>query len=201
IPYIAHPYALQAHFTGRAHERARLSEWLTRGERHTAPILVIEAIGGMGKSALAWFWLHNDLLPLNTEHWSLTGIFWWSFYTERDFGAFLSRALTYVSGGKIDPKTIASDRERVDVLANVLRQSRFLFVLDGFERVLRAYARMDAAYRGDAVDADARHEYRACADPNIGIWLRCLASGGALTKTLITSRLFPRELDLSLIHI
>jgi tetratricopeptide (TPR) repeat protein len=195
VPYYAHSYPLQAHFTGRARERALLSDWLTRGEHLTAPILVIEAIGGMGKSALAWFWLHNDILPLNTEHWSLAGIFWWSFYEERDFGAFLSRALAYVSGGKIDPKTIASDRERVDALANALRQSRFLFVLDGFERVLRAYARMDAAYRGDAVDADARHQYLACADPNIGIFLRCLASGGTLSKMLITSRLLPHELD------
>lgn len=195
LPYFAHPYPLQKNFTGRARERAVLSDWLTRGERQTEAIYILEAMGGMGKSALAWFWLHHDILPLNTEHWSLTGIFWWSFYEERDFGAFLARALEYVSGGKIDPKQIPSNRERVDALVNLLRQSRFLFVLDGFERVLRAYARMDAAYRGDEVDADARNDYRACADPNIGVLLRCLASGGTLTKTLVTSRLMPRELD------
>jgi len=125
----------------------------------------------------------------------VAGVFWRSFYEERDPGRFLEKAIEYASGGKIGPKQISSDRDRVDVLANLLRQSRFLQVLDGFERVLRAYARMDAAYRGDEVDEDARNDYRACTDPNIGIFLKCLASGGTLTKTLITSRLFPRELD------
>jgi hypothetical protein len=193
-PCFAHSYPLQAHFTGRARERAALSEWLTRGERLTEPVFVIEAIGGMGKSALAWYWLHNDILPLNTDHWSLAGLFWWSFYDERDTGRFLERAIAYVSGGKLDARSIASDRDRVDALANLLRSARFLFVLDGFERALRAYARMDAAYRGDEVDAGEQN-YRACADPNLGIFLRCLASGGTLTKVLITSRLMPRELD------
>jgi tetratricopeptide (TPR) repeat protein len=193
-PCFAHSYPLQAHFTGRARERAALSEWLTRGERLTEPVFVIEAIGGMGKSALAWYWLHNDILPLNTDQWSLAGLFWWSFYDERDTGRFLERAIAYVSGGKLDAQSIASDRDRVDALANLLRSARFLFVLDGFERALRTYARMDAAYRGDEVDAGEQN-YRACADPNLGIFLRCLASGGTLTKVLITSRLMPRELD------
>lgn len=194
IPYFAHSYPLQAHFTGRARERALLSEWLTRGERPTEPILVIEAIGGMGKSALAWFWLHNDILPLSTEHWSLFGLFWWSFYDERDFGAFLTRALDYASGANI-AKTISPDRAKLDALVTLVRQKRFLFVLDGFERVLRAYARMDAAYRGDEVEQDARGDYRACADPNIGVFLKQVACGGCLSKFLLTSRLLPRELD------
>jgi len=193
-PCFAHSYPLQAHFTGRARERTALSEWLTRGERRTEPVFVIEAIGGMGKSALAWYWLHNDILPLNTDHWSLAGLFWWSFYDERNTTRFLERAIAYVSGGKLDARSIASDRDRVDALVNLLRSARFLFVLDGFERALRAYARMDAAYRGDEVDTGEQN-YRACADPNLGIFLRCLASGGTLTKVLITSRLMPRELD------
>ena len=195
LPDFVHSYFIQANFTGRKAERAMLSDWLTRGERQTEPVLVLEALGGMGKSALAWFWLHNDILPQKTEYWSLTGIFWWSFYDDRDFGKFLARAIDYTSGGKVDAKAIPSDRERVDVLVNLLRQSRFLFVLDGFERVLRAYARMDAAYRGDEVDADPRHDYRACVDPNAGLFVKSMASGGGLTKTLITTRLFPRELD------
>src|SRR5262245_56417147 len=54
---------------------------------------------------------------------------------------------------------------------------------------------MDAAYRGDEVDADARGDLRASADPNVGIFLQNLASGGSLSKALITTRLYPRELD------
>jgi tetratricopeptide (TPR) repeat protein len=187
IPYFVHSYPLQANFTGRKAEHAELNDWLGRDAR---AVFVLEAIGGMGKSALAWVWT-QEIFSLGIP---VAGVFWWSFYEERDLGRFLDKAIAYASGGKVDAKQISSDRERVDVLANLLRQSRFLFVLDGFERVLRAYARMDAAYRGDEVD-DREHNYRACADPNIGIFLRCLASGGALTKTLITSRLFPRELD------
>jgi tetratricopeptide (TPR) repeat protein len=186
-PCYAHSYPLQANFTGRKAERAELNDWLGRDAR---AVFVLEAIGGMGKSALAWVWT-QEIFSLGIP---VAGVFWWSFYEERDLGRFLDKAIAYASGGKVDAKQISSDRERVDVLANLLRQLRFLFVLDGFERVLRAYARMDAAYRGDEVD-DREHNYRACADPNLGIFLKCLASGGTLTKTLITSRLFPRELD------
>ncbi len=188
VPYFVHTYPLQAHFTGRVIERAELADWMGRDARAA---FVLEAIGGMGKTALAWVWT-QEIFSLNIP---IAGVFWWSFYAERDFSRFLDKAIAYASGGTMDAQQISSDRDRVDALANLLRQSRFLSVLDGFERVLRAYARMDAAYRGDAVDADARNDYRACADPNIGIFLRCLASGGTLTKLLITSRLFPRELD------
>jgi hypothetical protein len=187
VPYYVHTYPLQANFTGRKSEREELNDWMGRDARS---VFVLEAIGGMGKSALAWVWT-QEIFSLGIP---VAGVFWWSFYEERDLGRFLEKAIEYASGGKIDPKQIPSDRDRVDALANLLRQSRFLFVLDGFERVLRAYARMDAAYRGDEVDED-EHNYRACTDPNLGIFLRCLASGGMLTKTLITSRLFPRELD------
>ena len=38
-----------------------LTEWFTGGSR---PVCVVEAIGGMGKSALAWFWLHADVLGI-----------------------------------------------------------------------------------------------------------------------------------------
>jgi hypothetical protein len=50
-PYFAHPYPLQENFTGRAHERQMLTEWLSGGRR---PVLALVAIGGMGKSALTW---------------------------------------------------------------------------------------------------------------------------------------------------
>jgi hypothetical protein len=50
VAYFVHTYPLQAHFTGRKNERADLSDWLGRVVRS---VLVLEAIGGMGKSALA----------------------------------------------------------------------------------------------------------------------------------------------------
>ncbi len=186
VPYFMHTYPLQANFTGREKERALLTEWFTRDAR---AILSWVAIGGMGKSALAWVWT-QEIFSLGMP---VEGVLWWSFYDERDFGQFLARAIEYASGGALNPQSISSDRARVDALTNLLRQKRFLFVLDGFERVLRAYARLDAAYRGDEVDADALNDYRACADPNVGIFLKNIASG--LSKVLITTRLYPRELD------
>ena len=49
LPHFAHPYPLQANFTGRVRERRMLTAWLTGGTR---PVLALIALGGMGKSAL-----------------------------------------------------------------------------------------------------------------------------------------------------
>jgi hypothetical protein len=50
-PYIAHPYALPEHFTGRRAEMATLSNWFFNDNE---PVMILEAIGGMGKSAMSW---------------------------------------------------------------------------------------------------------------------------------------------------
>ena len=52
-PYFAHPYPMQKNFTGRMAERKELTEWFTK---KTEPMFTYIAIGGMGKSALTWFW-------------------------------------------------------------------------------------------------------------------------------------------------
>ncbi|MBI4672535.1 MAG: DUF4062 domain-containing protein, partial [Chloroflexi bacterium] len=196
VPYYAHSYALQENFTGRVAERDTLTQWFTRDPQS---VLVLDAIGGMGKSALAWVWtqeiLHaaeerrvqNDMKP--------AGVFWWSFYEERETRPFLEKLLAYASAGQANLQSLGSDRERLDALLPLLSTKRFLIVLDGFERALRAYARMDAAYRGDEVDEDARQDFRACVDPNLARLLKHLASDGGLSKTLLTTRLYPRELD------
>jgi tetratricopeptide (TPR) repeat protein len=84
----------------------------------------------------------------------------------------------------------------MECLCALLAEHRFLLVLDGAERLLRAYARMDAPYLGN--DAGATHPqratYRQCADPNVGTFLQWLAGLGA-TKTLLTTRLLPCELE------
>jgi tetratricopeptide (TPR) repeat protein len=194
-PYIAHPYPAQAHFTGRERERADLTAWLA-DDAH--PLLAVIAIGGMGKSALGWHWFHNDLWPLGLDRWDLRGALWWCFYDrESGFERFLERAIAYVSGGEMD----AADwpvRDRMDCLRALLAERPFLLMLDGVERLLRAYARMDAPYLGDAEVEAQRDVHSAslhqCADPNVGTFLQWLAGLGA-TKTLLTSRLMPRELE------
>lgn len=208
-PHISSPYPMQANFTGRARERCQLTEWFTSGEH---PMFAYVAIGGMGKSALTWAWLQRDVLGLplpgvaeeeRTEHVASVpeasrpeGVLWWSFYErESTFQKFLDQALTYASGGTVDPRAIPSIRERMQALYNLLCQRRFLLVLDGVERILRAYARLDAAYRGDEFKRDERGDFRSCTDPNAGIFLQWLASRVMKSKVLLTSRLFPRELN------
>ncbi len=187
VPYIAHPYPAQAHFTGRDAERADLTAWLA-DDAH--PLLALIAIGGMGKSALAWHWVQHDApggeLPLD-------GILWWSFYDrESGFERFLERGVAYASGGEMDA-TGWPVRDRMECLCRLLRERRFLLVLDGFERLLQAYARMDAPYLADDVGGVGAQPQQ-CADPNVGTFLQWLAGPGA-TRTLLTSRLFPHELE------
>jgi tetratricopeptide (TPR) repeat protein len=184
-PYFAHPYPAQEHFTGRDAERADLTAWLA-DDAH--PLLAVIAIGGMGKSALAWHWLHHDLSPLGLDHWDLRGALWWCFYDrESGFERFLERGIAYASGGEMDASRWPV-RDRMECLCKLLAERRFLLVLDGAERLLCAYARMDAPYLSDEEAGDDR-----CADPNVATFLQWLA-GLEATKTLLTSRLLPREL-------
>jgi tetratricopeptide (TPR) repeat protein len=194
-PYIAHPYPAQAHFTGRERERADLTAWLA-DDAH--PLLAVIAIGGMGKSALGWHWFHNDLWSLGFDHWDLRGVLWWCFYDrESGFERFLERAIAYVSGGEMDAANWPV-RDRMDCLRALLAEHPFLVMLDGVERLLRVYACMDAPYLGDKEIEAQRDVHQAslyqCADPNVGTFLQWLAGLGA-TKTLLTSRLLPRELE------
>ncbi|MCK4427050.1 MAG: hypothetical protein KAW16_01050 [candidate division Zixibacteria bacterium] len=190
VPYFAHPYPLQENFTGRQAERKELTEWFTKGAK---PMFAYIAIGGMGKSALTWFWLEEDIIKKGLAP---EGIIWWSFYDrEARFETFLMKAIQYVSEGKIDLEKIPSTRERMECLYHLLRDNRFLLVLDGVERVLRAYAGLGSPYQGDEVTEDEREDFRACIDPNVGTFLQWLASGNPKTKTLLTSRLCPKELD------
>ncbi len=189
-PCIAHPYPLQEHFTGRVGERGMLTEWFTRDG---PPVLALVAIGGMGKSALAWVWVNRDL-PALPESSRPEGVLWWSFYErEARFSQFLDEALAYLSGGEIDPKGVPSQHDKVRAVVSCLRQGRFLLVLDGFERELRAYASLNAAYQGDEVPQGV--DVCVCTDPHAGDFLRSVAALGGRSRVLVTSRLFPRELD------
>jgi hypothetical protein len=134
-PYFAHPYPLQKNFTGK---------WLTKG-RH--PMLALNAIGGMGKTALSWYWMQEDVIKGGLlPH----GIIWWSFYDkESSFENFLKHAISYVTGGRIAPDGLQSTKEKMSVLQGILYNNEYLLVLDGVERVLRAYYNLGSPYQGD----------------------------------------------------
>jgi tetratricopeptide (TPR) repeat protein len=189
-PYFAHPYPLQENFTGRFSERKELTEWFTNSDK---PMFAYVAIGGMGKSAVTWYWLREDIIKKGLAP---EGIIWWSFYDkEARFETFLMKAIQYASEGKIDAKKIDSTRDRMDVLYKFLCEKRFLLVLDGVERVLRAYAGLGSPYQGDEVKEDERGDFRACVEPHVGTFLQWLAGSNIRTKTLLTTRLCPKEMD------
>lgn len=191
-PYFAHPYPLQENFTGRVRERQMLTEWLTEDRR---PVLALVALGGMGKSSLAWAWLQQEVLSL-PEATHPYGVLWWSFYeSEATFALFLDQALLYASSGTVDPRVLPSIYEKMQALIALFQRHRILLILDGFERALRAYASLNAAYQGNTVPQDAQGNFRVCIDPHLGSFLRWLAAGPLSSKIVLTTRLLPRELD------
>ncbi|KAF5433683.1 Tetratricopeptide (TPR) repeat [Candidatus Methanophagaceae archaeon] len=188
-PYFAHPYPLQKNFVGRTEERETLTNWLI-AEFH--PMLSIVASGGMGKTALAWYWLQEDIIG---REYQPKGIIWWSFYDkEAGFESFLDHSIEYASGGKVDAKKIESTKDKLDILYTFLSENHFLLVLDGVESLLRAYVGTGSLYQGDDVKEDEKKDYKTCVDPNCRTFLQMLASVPK-TKTLITTRIGPKELD------
>ena len=112
-------------------------------------IFNIVAIGGMGKSAMTWKWF-NEIAP--QEMPPLAGRMWWSFYeSDATFENFVIRALAYVTGapGRRSRRT-TKPGEREEQLLATLDRAPFLLVLDGMERILIAYARLDAARLDDS---------------------------------------------------
>ncbi len=193
-PNLVHPYPLQANFTGRVKERNELTAWLADNSQ---PICALIAMGGMGKSALAWYWLKNDLLSTAQPPAAFkdTGVMWWSFYEgESSFAKFIDHALKYVTGKPIDMDSLPAPYDRAQELRSQLQHKRVLFILDGFERQLREYASLDAAYKQDATTETSR-EARACVDPLAARWLREITSGTTQAKVLLTTRLIASDLE------
>lgn len=216
IPYIAHPYILlqTTKLVGRQNDLDALTSWATdTSSGAEARILTIVAIGGVGKSALTWEWF-NEIAPVVLS--DLAGRVWWSFYDiDGSFENFVTRTLAYVTGE--DELRLREEpiHIREKKLLAILYQEKYLIVLDGLERILNAYARTDSSQREES-DLDektsnhvvgaiglpqpgpnapgSRHPLRRTADPRIGQFLRRLA-GSSASRTLISSRLYPADLQ------
>ncbi len=157
---------------------------------------VVEAIGGMGKSALCWKWLQDEIIATNEK---VEGIVWWSFY-DQGFEDFIHHLYEYCI-----PEHIRNRQQRIDETTEVisaLTNHRFLLVLDGFERVLRGYAQMMAMYIQEGglsqINMDAVNEafdvvQRTPVTPKAEKLLRALCAGSS--KTVMTTRLFPATIE------
>lgn len=190
---LAHPYAMPPNFSGRAAERSMLSAWLERDAGH--PLLVLRALGGFGKSALAWQWLTHDV---EARRWP--AVVWWSFYEgDASFEAFAATTLAYLG---VEPRRLGP-RQQVEALLRALARPGLLLILDGFERQLRAFGGLAAAYQGDEESAQRRNDAagahdssRDCISPLADLFLRSVASlPGLHGKVLMTTRLCPASLE------
>jgi hypothetical protein len=185
--YLAHPYHMPPNFTGRMSECGTLTRWLNEDRDH--PLLVLRALGGFGKSALTWHWLTHDVDANKWPH-----VVWWSFYEgDASFDHFVEETLAYRYGEGIAAKNL-SLRAALDLLLQALHEPGTLLVLDGFERVLRAFGGLEAAYQGD----DAKHtdHDRDCLSPLAENFLYYLALQPQLrSKVMLTTRLTPRIVE------
>ena len=173
-----------------------------------APVVCLHALGGGGKTAIAWQWA----VEAGEDRFSragYAGVFWCTFYARGyDFTKFLRGALEFL--GVAFPR-VASEDERPELerlFLDALSKARYLFVLDGIERKMNAFAAEDAKATDDD-DKDEKIEAgqvdvygRQMVDPDDGRFLLALPARLALvrpkeaqSRVLITSRIPPAAFD------
>ena len=151
--------------------------------------MVVEAIGGTGKSALTWVWA-QDRAPVTIGN--LAGSMWWSFYEgSTSMTRFLQELLAYTSGRPLEQVRRLARTDLTDEVFAALRSRPFLVVLDGFERLLAAYHRFDPSkLREEEVEPDKR----SLTEPQADDIVRRLVTAGP-SKILISTRLVPNALQ------
>jgi tetratricopeptide (TPR) repeat protein len=178
-------YVGSAPFTGRVAHLAELNEWA----RSADPILVVEAIGGTGKSAMTWEWMRDhaeEAVP------GLAGRLWWSFYGESaSMTRFLREVLAYTTRRPMREILRLSRAELQNHVLAALRVRPYVLGLDGFERLMAAYHRFDPSkLRDEEVEPDKR----SMIEPQAEEIVRLLAAAWP-SKVLISTRLMPTALE------
>jgi hypothetical protein len=185
-PYVAHDYIAPSKFFGRKTELAELDEWAKSDDA----LLIVEAIGGIGKSALTWEWFNQHAEDFD-------GAMWWSFYeSDGAMENFIRHALAYTTRKKMSEIDTTPRDERERLLLAALREGRYLLVMDGIERALVAYHNLNAPQMTEEqVDKEAKDEQlRSFTDPRHSLFLKRLA-GCAPSKVLVSTRLTPIDLE------
>jgi Domain of unknown function (DUF4062) len=187
-------YIVSNTFVGRQSELEVLSDWALPADPHT--MLLLEAIGGNGKSMLTWEWVNSRATTVRRD-WA--GRFWYSFYEKgADMADFCRRAIAYMTGQRLSELRKKKTRELIKYLVAELYTKPWLLILDGLERVLVAYHSIDAAEISDE-EANNPTDKIVSRDPCSAIrdedddLLRSLAAVTP-SKVLVSSRLMPRVL-------
>jgi tetratricopeptide (TPR) repeat protein len=137
-----------AKLIGREEELAQLTEALTT-EKHLA---YIYAVGGIGKSALIFKWLHL----IQPDYRGAKKVFAWSFYsqgshdTQNSSIPFFEKALQVFGYRGELPK---DDFEKGRALARCLRNHSFILILDGLEPLQHPAHILDGELKDTALKA------------------------------------------------
>ena len=210
-PFVPHPYTLLRtnRLIGRQQELGILDRWATKEDKEfrQAPMCILMAIGGMGKSALSWSWFTSRISKQIAAH---AGFIWWSFYEPgASFERFVVKSLAYARNLPVRDVQLLSHSKREEELFGIFNKESFVVVLDGIERLLTGYAGFDAPYLDDsesrkpeAFTAAGKHvgsdltEFanRQTIDPRAGSFLRKLCQA-TRSRFLLTSRLLPADLE------
>ncbi|MCW1968765.1 MAG: NB-ARC domain-containing protein [Anaerolineae bacterium] len=180
-------YTLQNKFHGRDHSLTALNDWV----RSEDPIMIIHSMGGMGKTALCWEWVKKHV----QNKMDFEGIFWFSFYDKGgNLDFFVNHALAFVENKSFEnlKHEKRSNSSAAESLRNLLKERKFLIIIDGLERILRAY--QDIHYAQLTEDAITKKqdlkEHRCCVESEHDSFLLQLI-GCSQSKILISSRLIP----------
>lgn len=192
--YAEPPYIGSHKFTGRKAQLDVLNDWAAPADSH--PILLFDAIGGSGKSMLTWEWVANHAENCRND-WA--GRFWYSFYEKGGvMSDFCQRALAYMTAKPFEEFRKKKMPELAELLVHNLQDKPWLLVLDGLERMLVHYHRIDAGELADEAtnqptDQIAQRDPCTAIRPEDDDLLRALAVVSP-SKLLFTTRLVPRVL-------
>ena len=201
--FYAEPDYIGSHrFVGRESQLQELDDWAKLAD--PTNLLLFEAIGGNGKSMLTWVWATspNHATQARSD-WA--GRFWYSFYERGALMAdFCQRALAYMTEQPLEELRKKKTTELMEPMLAQLHAKPWLLILDGLERVLVAYQRIDAA---EMPDEEANSPTDKIVDRNPcdtirdedNDLLRVLAAA-APSKILVSSRLTPRALAVALLR-
>lgn len=182
--YPVPPYPGRTEFVGRADQLAELDRWLASRD----PVLVVKALGGSGKSMLAWEWCQRNEVQLRSR---FRGIVRYEFAQETaDFSDLLRHVLGYLD--RVNPEAISVDREKPIARCGELvtrlngNGGPYLLIVDGVEWLLHDPA--------DAVGATTHPRSGFCKAPAVGEFFKQLRQLSG-SKVLLTSRHLPKELQ------